>query len=276
MAEKQVPAAGRPWDTGVGKRAVTAPWVIAGTVFFAGVSVLLLHALWQFWPPSAPPGGTPPAESTAHFLWWDLPLSREKSFLVIVAIAGALGAMGHVLRSYFRYVGERSLLWSWMLSYLLMPLVGAIIGTLVYILLRAGLITGGGAAQGDPFGFAAVAALVGLFSAQAAEKLKEVFETIFAMPQAGSESVTTPTAHAPAIRTFRPPTGPVGTPVEMEGDSLEDVTEVRFGGVPSHAEFNPDTGILKATVPANASTGKLAVTVGNVTAESETVFQVTP
>jgi hypothetical protein len=43
------------------------------------------------------------------------------------------------------------------------PICRAIIGTLVFILLRAGLITGGGVAQSDPFGFAAVAALVGLF-----------------------------------------------------------------------------------------------------------------
>jgi hypothetical protein len=97
------------------------------------------------------------------FFWWSVSLSREKGFFVIVAIAGALGAMGHCLRSYFRYVGERNLLWNWTLSYFLIPFVGAIIGTLVFILLRAGLITGGGVAQSDPFGFAAVAALVGLF-----------------------------------------------------------------------------------------------------------------
>lgn len=274
VAKTPSDTAGRPWDTGVGKSAVNGLWVIVGAILFVGISVLLLYSLWQFWPPSAPTGGTPPTQSTAHFLSWDFSLTREKNFLVIVAIAGALGAMGHVLRSYFRYVGERSLIWSWMLSYFLIPLVGAIFGTLVYILLRAGLITGGGAVQGDPFGFASVAALVGLFSAQAAEKLKQVFETIFAAPEPGGESVANPAPIAPTIRSFTPGKGTIGTNVHIEGDALEGVTEVRFGSSPSPAQFDHDAGVLATTVPAGAVTGKIMARVGNLTVESESVFQV--
>jgi hypothetical protein len=93
---------------------------------------------------------------------------------MVVALAGALGASLHSLRSASRYIGERYLFRSWLPFYVLLPFVGAILSTIVYLVLRAGLITGGSASQ-DPFGFAAVAALVGLFSSQAAEKLKEVF-----------------------------------------------------------------------------------------------------
>jgi len=275
MAEEPSTAApGLPWDTGVGKSAVKAPWVIGSALILIGLAALLLYALWQFWPPSAATGSTPPMESSVQFFWWDLSVSRDKSFFIIVAIAGALGAMGHVLRSYFRYVGERSLIWSWMLSYFLIPFVGAIFGTLIFILLRAGLITGGGVAQTDPFGFAAVAALVGLFSSQAAEKLKLIFETIFATPQAASESVTTPSAVAAAIRSFTPPAGTPGTQVEIQGEALEGVTEVSFGPEISPATFDPDAGVLRTIVPPGATTAKLTVRVGNTTAESETVFHV--
>lgn len=275
MANESATAAGRPWDTGIGKSPVKAPWVIVGALALISLSALLLYSLWQFWPPSVAPGEPTPAETSVRFLWWSVSVSREKNFFIIVAIAGALGAMGHVLRSFFRYVGERNLVWSWMLSYFLIPLVGAIIGTLVFILLRAGLITGGGVAQSDPFGFAAVAALVGLFSSQASEKLKQIFETIFATPEAGGESVTAPTTIAPVIAAFKPPEGRVEDPVELEGDSLEEVEVVLFGSVPSGAAFDRDAGVLKTTVPAGASSAKLSVRVGNVIAESESVFKVT-
>jgi hypothetical protein len=276
MAETGPAAAGRPWDTGIGKSAVKGPWVVGSALVFIGLSALLLYALWQFWPPSALPGGTPPTESSVRFAWWTITLSRDKDIFIIVAIAGALGAMGHVLRSFFRYVGERGLLWSWMLSYFLTPFVGAILGTLVFILLRAGLITGGGATQTDPFGFAAVAALVGLFSAQASEKLKQVFETILLAPPAGGESVTAPTAIAPVIVAVRPPQGSVGDSVEIEGEGLEDVTKVLFGSVSSDAKFNGDAGVLETTVPNGASTSKLSVRVGNITADSGSTFEVIP
>jgi hypothetical protein len=260
----------------VGKKAVGTASVIASAIVFAATSAFLLYALWQFWPPGAPAvGANPPAESAARFLWWDLTMSREKSFFVIVAIAGALGAMAHVLRSFFRYVGERNLLRSWMVSYFLIPFVGAIIGTLIFIVLRAGLITGAGVAQSDPFGFAAVAGLVGLFSGQAAEKLKQVFETIFASPEAGAESVTAPRAVAPAIRAFSPAAGSVGTTVEIEGDALEDVKVVRFGDASAPATFDQDAGELTTTVPLEASSGKIAITLGNLTVVSDTVFEVT-
>jgi hypothetical protein len=44
--------------------------------------------------------------------------------------------------------------------------------------------------QADPYGITAVAALVGMFSAQAAEKLKAVFGTIFTKAETGSQSLT--------------------------------------------------------------------------------------
>ncbi len=276
MARERTAEPGRPWDTGIGKSPVKGPWVIATAVVLIAMSGILLYALWQFWPPSLVPGEPVPASSSVRFLWSNISVSREKSFFVIVALAGALGAMGHVLRSFFRYVGERNLLWSWILSYFLIPLVGAIFGTLVFILLRAGLITGGGLAQSDPFGFAAVAGLVGLFSSQAAEKLKQIFETIFATPEAGGESVTAPMTLAPVIRSFSPRGGTAGTVVQIEGDGLEDVAEVLFGSTPSRAQFDRDGGVLATSVPTGASSSKLVVRVGNVTAESETVFEVTP
>ena len=176
-------------DTGVGNGPV-APAVIAiCSVFFVGLGLLLLYALWKFFPAVVPAGQTAPATTDYRFLWGTFTLTPEKDLLVAVALAGGVGAMAYVLRSFFKYVGERLLRNSWLLSYFLIPLVGAIMATIVYIVIRGGLISGGGIDQTNPFGFAAVAVLVGLFSAQAAEKLKQVFETLFAAPPAGKDAL---------------------------------------------------------------------------------------
>jgi len=42
---------------------------------------------------------------------------------------------------------------------------------------------------GNPFGFAAIAALVGLFSRQANKKLKQIFEAVFVPDSDGKESL---------------------------------------------------------------------------------------
>jgi hypothetical protein len=57
-----------------------------------------------------------------------------------------------------------------------------------YVILRGGLITGT-AAQVNFFGFAAIAALVGLFSPEAADKLKQIFSTLFAPSPPGRDAL---------------------------------------------------------------------------------------
>ena len=262
------------WDTGVGKGAVNGGWVAVLGIGFAGLSVLLLYAVLAFWPPTPNPDVTPPPDYAPQFFSWQPTVSREQGLLLIVALAGGLGAMGHVLRSFSRYVGERHLVWSWVPSYLLTPLVGALFATITYILIRAGLITGSAATEGSAFGFVAVAALVGLFSAQAAAKLKDVFETIFAKVEAGKESIAA-AGEAPAIESFSPSSGRAGAEVEIAGSGLEEVTAVAFGGgVSADAAFDRATGTLRTKVPPGAESGPLAVTAGSATTTSEESFTV--
>lgn len=186
-----------PWDTGVGRKAVGGWFVLLLAILLGGIGIVLAYALVAFWPPELDPNATGvPATSVSFFgLSWSIP--RETSMFALVAIGGALGGMVHVLRSFFRYAGERNLIWSWVPSYFLIPVVGALLASITYILLRAGLLTNTGTAQGSPYGFAAVATLVGLFSSQAATKLKQVFETLFAQSSRGSESVMDPAGEPP-------------------------------------------------------------------------------
>lgn len=131
-------------------------------------------------------------EATANkWLWWEFAdQSSQQRTVLIVLFAGALGALVHALRSFFWYVGNRNLKWSWVPMYLLLPLVGATLALVFYIILVAGLFAGapGG---GKIAGFAAIAALVGMFSRQASEKLEEIFNTIFTKPKEGKDPAKT-------------------------------------------------------------------------------------
>jgi hypothetical protein len=155
-----------------------------------GAIVTLAHLL-IFWPtaleaPSgAPQGGELPARKVVSYLGIaDFTLSTEILFFLIVALAGALGGLIHAIRSLSLYVGNRRLRWSWVAYYMLLPLIGVLGGTLFYVVLRAGLFSPSTEVdQASPFGFAAVSALVGLFSQQAMEKLRELAGQVFTTVQ---------------------------------------------------------------------------------------------
>jgi len=165
----------------VGHRAVIGFLV----VMLVGAALTLLQ-LWIFWPTSlrtangSGKGGLP-AEKVVDYLGiGQFNLSTEVCFFIIVAAAGALGGVIHATRSLAIYTGTRTLRWSWIAYYMLLPLIGALGGTVFYVVLRAGLFSPSTEVdQASPFGFAAVAALVGLFSQQALEKLRELAGEIF-------------------------------------------------------------------------------------------------
>jgi hypothetical protein len=78
---------------------------------------------------------------------------------------------------------------------------------------------------------------------------------------------------APAISSFSPTSGPVGTKVVITGQSLTGATSVTFGGVKASFTLNSDTQIT-ATVPSGAKTGKIVVTAPGGTATSAGTFTV--
>jgi hypothetical protein len=253
-------------DTKIGLLGVTGPWVLLISLIFVLESLLLLYAVMAFWPPAlsiaASADTTTQPDSVVTFFGATIKMSREQNLLLLMAILGALGAMGHVLRSFFKYVGERGLLWSWIPQYFLIPFVGSILATITYILLRAGLIGGsstGAVPEGNTWGFAAVATLVGLFSAQAAEKLKDVFEIVLSPAQKGGEAVDT----AETSITVTPRKGKVGDEVLIRGAGLESASNVTFPG-PADAEAKWDAAqqAVVTKVPDDATgTGFLDVAV---------------
>src|SRR5438552_3748714 len=119
-----------------------------------------------------------------HFEIWD-----EVRLLLIVILAGALGSLVHTVRSVFWYVGNRLLKWSWVPKYILQPFAGSALAVIFYVVVRGGFFSPQTTFENtSPFGFAALAALVGLFSEQAVLKLKKVAETVLETPAPGADA----------------------------------------------------------------------------------------
>lgn len=155
------------------------------------VGLLVLYSLWAFWPDTAVAGKGAPVRPVVWF-GWHTTIRRELNFFLVVGLAGTLGGLIHTIRSLSWYVGNRQLRWSWVPFLLMLPVVGALGGTVFYLVLRAGLFSPSTlVGDASPFGFAAVAVLVGLFSEQALEKLRDVAGNLFSANPVGQDHIGT-------------------------------------------------------------------------------------
>jgi hypothetical protein len=117
------------------------------------------------------------------------PILDEIRLLLLVILAGALGSLVHTVRSVYWYVGNRQLKWSWVIKYILQPFAGSALAMIFYVVIRGGFFSPQTTPENtSPFGFAALAAMVGLFSEQAVLKLKRVAETVLEPPPAGADA----------------------------------------------------------------------------------------
>jgi hypothetical protein len=131
------------------------------------------------------------------------PISNEQRLVYIVLLCGALGALLHGLRSLRWYVGTRWLKKSWVFQYYMFPFTGALLALGIYSVLRGGFFSPGtDVSDTNPVSFAAAAFLVGLFSEEAIEKLREIAKAFFTpkpqgpekAPEAGPKPATDPAA----------------------------------------------------------------------------------
>jgi hypothetical protein len=152
------------------------------------ISSILFYGLIQFWPSPASAESSAQVYQQVTFFLWRFSISDEVRLLIIVTLVGALGGIVHALRSFYWYVGNRDLKYSWLPLYIIRPLVGATLAIVFYLVIRGGFFSPGATVeQTSPFGFAALAGLVGMFSEQAVLKLKELAETLLTKPKPGQD-----------------------------------------------------------------------------------------
>jgi IPT/TIG domain len=111
--------------------------------------------------------------------------------------------------------------------------------------------------------------LVGLFSNQAAEWLKRIFEQVFTTAPKGKDAAVEVTA-------FDPVEGAAGTLVVVQGTGFTGVQTVTFGGVEATGVTQATDTELRVVVPDGARTGPITVTSPAGTGTSTRAFTVLP
>ena len=168
------------------------------------------------------------------------PVSETRLFLLVV-LAGALGGTLHSLRSIYWYTGLRNVVKSWILMYVLLPFIGSAMAVVFYAIIRAGLLPVQ-TNKSISLVVIAIAILVGLFSPQAAVKLKDIANAFFAKPEPGPPKESKPQGSVPpgdgsaakpnpATPAITPGKGAAGTQVKITGTGMKTVSSVTFGGV---------------------------------------------
>jgi len=159
-------------------------------IFVLGVGLILIYILIKIWPKV--PHGTVNTGTTASGqakkaapidLFWGLfkfNLLADTALIVLAAVMGGLGATVFIAVSFSDYVGNRRFERSWLWFYLVRFFVGPALAVIFYFTLRGGfLATSSSGSDINPYGVAAMAGLVGLFSKQAGDKLHQVFDALF-------------------------------------------------------------------------------------------------
>ena len=247
-------------------RALSAPnhpgmiMVIGFALVIAGVA--LVAALIELWPAIHPADAGRPGAATEHevgFLFglFTIQLTADTALLVLVLVAGSIGAFIHAATSFGDFVGNRTFVASWGWWYALRIFVGATLALLLYFAVRGGFLSGSSSTTDvNEYGVAALAGLAGLFSKQATDKLREVFTTMFRVSEQGGDAQRKDSLNAPAITAAMPSPGTQGqsNDVTLTGTGLLATSKVTAGGQPLATTF--DGKALQVTIPAALATGE--------------------
>lgn len=204
--------------------------------------------------------------------------------LLLVILAGALGGTIHALRSLYWYVGNRDLVESWVPMYFTLPFSGAAVAVVFYLIIRGGLFTFS-INKDISLVVVAIAAITGLFSQQAALKLRDIANAVLTKPGAGDDAhpqtslpvgVGAPigAAPAPTVTSIDPVHGTTsgGTPVTITGTNFTKGSIVNFGDkAATDIEF-VDVTKIKAKTPKHEP-GKVDLAVANADGKSGTLLQ---
>jgi IPT/TIG domain len=194
-----------------------------------------------------------------HFLFW-----QEERLLLLVFLAGAVGALLHAIRSLVAYVGNRNFVTSWLAFYYLAPFAGAALGFVGYIVIRGGFFSSTATtSDANPFMFVALAALSGLFSQQVLEKLKKVAESAFDKPAQAKDALHEAKPVITAITPDKVKLNFEGL-VKVDGTGFVSGSVVRTGGKAAEmSDVSEKQLTFKLPAELTARLGKIEIIVQN-------------
>lgn len=210
-----------------------------------------------------------PVRVIGTYTWTVTP---EVQRVLLVLLAGALGALIHVMRSFIYHTGIGDFKSDWTWFYLFHALTGSTLALGVYMVIRGGFLQT--AQQVDPinpFSFTALAIIVGAFSDNAWTKLKQIAETVFT-PSDREQKITQPPPTTPTIKSISPAQGQQngGEEVDITGEGFTATSTVKFGdALATVVSFVG--GTLKVLTPKAAAPGPVNVVVSTGTKQSQPV-----
>jgi len=146
--------------------------------FLLILAAFMVYFVVAFWPLEKA-DGKGWADGVALF-GWDFRVSHDMRLLWLVVITSSLGSFVHTATSFATYVGNQKLKPSWYWWYILRIPIGIALALIFYCLIRGGLFSGGSLSSDiSPYGVAGLSGLVGMFSKQASDKLREIFDNLF-------------------------------------------------------------------------------------------------
>jgi hypothetical protein len=156
-------------------------------IYFCGLAALTFYLLVATWPVPAPDNknGTGFVDFSL-LIWGGFSAPSDLRLFFTVIAAGALGSLIHTLTSFADFAGNRTLSRNWTWWFVLRTPIGIALALLFYFVLRGGLVAPslpGGSTNPtqllNPYGIAGISAMAGMFSKQATDKLREIFDTLF-------------------------------------------------------------------------------------------------
>ncbi|HKI02741.1 MAG TPA: IPT/TIG domain-containing protein [Thermoanaerobaculia bacterium] len=199
-------------------------------------------------------------------------LDPDVRLLILVLLAGALGSYIHAVQSFASYVGNSSFKSSWTWWYILRMPMGAALALFIYFVVRGGLLAAGtagptGAANDlNIYGIMSFAGLAGLFSKQAADKLSEVFDTLFATKEDHKREDKLGENPKPQVASIDPdtlPTGAAAAEITVKGQGFVKDSVVKAAGKKLKTTFK-SAQILTAQLATSDFSGRAEVGVSVV------------
>ncbi|UCH92746.1 MAG: hypothetical protein JSV88_20955 [Candidatus Aminicenantes bacterium] len=143
--------------------------------FLLIIPFILVFFIIDFWPIK----DTSNAWTTSTMIL-NFQLSFPLRMLLLVLLAGALGSYIHVATSFSYHIAKRDYEPHWYWWYWMRLPIGAALALMFIMIIEGGIfITTTGTNHANPVTTIGIAALIGLFSRHALEKLRDIFDVIF-------------------------------------------------------------------------------------------------
>jgi len=150
-------------------------------IYLLVLGVVVAYLIIELWPQTGADNNWEPAASV---LGQDFTLDDETRMIALVMLIGALGSYVHIATSFATFVGNRKFIDSWAWWYVLRPFIGMALALIFYFFVRGGLMSFDvGPSEVNAYGIAAISGLVGMFSARATDKARELFDVMIPIPK---------------------------------------------------------------------------------------------